>query len=791
MEIRNNEMKNKNINIENGDMINGDKITETTIINNNYYMTLENTPQLAEFLIGTSKENKEEYSDLYKKYINKFKELENYAMSLIYPKFIKKEYNFSSNTLIFGKKIVDWIFGISEYPFNEIEILYKELREEFEIKEESILGKRWNANKMYFEGKLLDAKNGYIDLKNDINSNNEIPYWLKDDILIDGRNILNKYDNSMDQYTYSNPFQEEINKNKHKLSYPDVDRIKADIFEKVSENVFNNKNKGKYTTIIGIGLEDILNNIQNLAYITIFYGSITHLKLVRILIAEVMYMYADTFEDEEFYKITLKMLFLAGERKKYKNLFNKLKLDYHFVNSRLFVNELVSSLDTTISFEKLGNEIFIYDLYGRILENEIYNGFESRMLDNIEITEDYHMLYITDIFKSIPSNLSRFNDISRLLKIIMDYLEKDYSRFFYEFGKILNNMDIKTLSEENFKIYKSIIDKILTLKDRNIINISYAIINIKEYKPEIRDYDEILSKKKTFESIIYNLEDDRNIRDSLKDIIEICKDRYKEREDNPGVAVGYVTEYYLERNFFIKEVYEEKTHDIIIKEYIPLAKLILLSENQFIREKVKIIKTLSYILLVEEDKKIKEDIINSINNSELSKYEEDFTESREKTKEDLKNNILMANYIYENIKVNQLFSKYLERSLNDPSQIEEILNCIKIIKDKLNVDKEFNPKLFYYLFINAYKENDIEIRNKLIELSDIFINTDCEEEILEMLNDCVDNLSYEECVGYIKLLIKVPKNEIYKYEKIIEKLKNNANYNVRIMVEKYIVKEQI
>ena len=125
MEIRNNEMKNKNVNIENGDMINGDKITETTIVNNNYYMTLENTPQLAEFLIGTSKENKEEYSDLYKKYINKFKELENYAMSLIYPKFIKKEYNFSSNTLIFGKKIVDWIFGISEYPFNEIEILYK------------------------------------------------------------------------------------------------------------------------------------------------------------------------------------------------------------------------------------------------------------------------------------------------------------------------------------------------------------------------------------------------------------------------------------------------------------------------------------------------------------------------------------------------------------------------------------------------------------------------------------------------------------------------------------------
>lgn len=789
MEIKTNKMDNKNVNIENGDIINGDKITENIKINNNCYLTVENSPDLIKTLIGMSKEEKEEYSELYKKYINKFKELENYAMSLIYPKYVHKKYDFNSNTLIFGKKIINWIFGLNGYPSKEIETLYKELQEEFEIKEESILGKRWKANKMYFEGKLEESKDKYIELKNEITSNRDIPYWLKDDILIDGRNILNKYDSAMDQYTYLNPFQEEINKNKHNLSYPDVDRIKADIFEKVSNHIFDNKNKGKYTIIFSIGLEEILNKIQNLAYITVFYGSITHLKLVRILISEVMYMYAETFKDEDFYKITLKLLFLAGERKKYKNLYNKLKLNYNFVNSKLFVDELLICLNTAISFEKLGNEIFIYDLYGRNLDDKKYNEFESKMLNSIEISEDYHMLYITDIFKSIPSNLSRFNGISRLLKIIMDYLEKDYSRFFYEFGKILNNIDIKTLSEENFKIYKSIIDKILTLKDRNIINISYAIINIKEYKPEIRDYDEILSKKKTFESIIYNLEDDRNISDSLKDIIEICNDRYKEREDNPETAVEYGTEYYLERKFFIKKVYEEKTRDIIIKEYIPLTKLILQSENQFIKEKVKIIKTLSYILLVEEDKRIKEDIINSINNSEFSKHEEDFTESREKTKEDLKNNILLANYIYENIKVNQLFSKYLERSLNDPSQIEEILNCIKIIKDKLNGNKEFDPKLFYYFFINAYKENDIEIRNKLIELSDIFINTDCEEEILEMLNNCVDNLSYEECVGYIKLLRKVPKNEIYKYEKIIEKLKNNANYNVRIMVEKYIVKE--
>ena len=790
METKINKMNNKNISVENGDIINGDKIIETTTINNNnYYISIENTPELIKTLIGTTKEDKEEYSDLYKRYIGKFKELENYAMSFIYPKIIDKKYDFSSNTLIVGKELIDWIFGLSEYPSKKIEILYKEMQDEFEINEESILGKRWNANKMYFEGKLEEAKEKYIELKDEIISNVNIPYWLKDDILIDGRNILSKYDNSKDQYTYPNPFQQEIDKNKHKLSYPDVDRIKADIFEKVSEHIFNNKNKGKYTTIVGIGLEEILNNIQNLAYITIFYGSITHLKLLRMLIAEVMYMYADTFEDERFYKITLKMLFLAGERKKYKNLFNKLKLKYCFVNSKVFVDELVASLNTLISFERLGNEIFIYDLYGRNLEDKIFNKFEEKMLDNIEISEDYHMLYVSDIFKSIPSNLSRFNNISRLLQIIMDYLNKNYSRFFYDFGKILNNINIKTLSEENFKMYKSIIDKILTLKDKDVINISNAIINIKEYKPEIKDYDEIISKKKSFESIVYNLQDDRNIENSLKDIIDIYKHRYNERESNPGVVVGYSTEYYLERNFFRKEVYEERTRDIVIEEYIPLAKLILQSKNQFIKEKIKTIKTLTYILLVEEDEKTKQDIINSINSSELSKYENDFTELRVNTKEDLKNNILMANYIYGCIGANQLFSEYLEKTLNDSSQIEEILNCIRAIRVKLDDDKELNHKLVYYFFINAYKENDIEIRNRLIEMSEIFINTNCEETILKMLNDYADDLSYEEAVGYINLLRKIPQKEIQKYDKIVEKLKNNANYNVRVMVGKYIMKE--
>ena len=182
--------------------------------------------------------------------------------------------------------------------------------------------------------------------------------------------------------------------------------------------------------------------------------------------------------------------------------------------------------------------------------------------------------------------------------------------------------------------------------------------------------------------------------------------------------------------------------------------------------------------------------MTSINNSEYSKYKEYFPEAIEKTIDDLKNNILMANYIAGKSDSEQLLSKYLENTLIDSSQIEEILKCIKIAMLKFNYDKDFDSKIFYYIFLQAYKENDTEIRSDLIEMSDIFMNTENEKKILEILCDCSNDLSYEECIGYIKLLRKISKEEIHKFKKIIKKLKLNANYNIRAMVEKYILKKE-
>ncbi len=476
------EMNNKKANFNNsGDVINGDK--SVTYVFNNYI-------QVDTEFYKKITNDCGDYSEFYKRYILKFKELEGYAFSLFYPQFSDQSFNYKSNTLIFGKKIIDWVYGNDKFPNEEIQDFYSEIKEEFNFDDDSIIVKRWYANIPYFKGNLESASERYTKLFNEVIKTNNIPNWYIDDICIDGRNILHQYSNNIiNKFNFDNDFQLYISKNNHKLSYPDIDRIKSETYTNVLNHLFKNKNKSKYTTIYGVGLEECFNQIQNLVFLTIFYGSITHLKLARELVANLMYMYADTFADEEFYFLTLKMLFLSGEFKKYRNLYNKIKLQYSFVNNDQFISCIIESLKSSFDFEKNRNIIFLFDVYGRYINDNLYEELEEKVLNIIRIKDNYEINLISNAFKSIATNIKRVNNISVLLEIIKEYFEKSYSKFYIEFGKILNEINVEDLSEVDFLNYQFLIDFLLENKKHINYDISNCIIKIKKRNFSIKKYD--------------------------------------------------------------------------------------------------------------------------------------------------------------------------------------------------------------------------------------------------------------------------------------------------------------
>ncbi|MDR0979016.1 MAG: hypothetical protein LBL91_03670 [Lachnospiraceae bacterium] len=779
MGIKRNKMNNKNTNFNNnGDVFDGDK-KETNI----YTINLRVTNNKETYEILTEKEN---YSEFYKNYISKFEELDGYAFSLFYPQLDKKNFIFQGKTLSFGKKIIDWVYGLDKFPEKEIQDFYSNLKAEFGFNNETVIVKRWSANIPYFKSDLRLAYENYNNLFDEMDNDKTIPLWYKDDITIDGRNIMIQYDNTLNRHTINNKFQEKLNQNPHKLAYPDIDRIRSELFRNVSKHVFDNKNKSKYTTIYGVGLEECFAQIQNLIFLTIFYGSITHLRLVRELISDVMYMYADTFEDEEFYTLTMKMLLLSGEFKKYRNLYDKIKLQYNCINSNDFVQALFNSRHSLFEFEHDKATVFLYDIYGRDIDDALYNNIEDKMLNIIQINDNYQISLITNTYRAIANNIIRFNNIKRLLDIMKQYCEQSYSIFYIEFSKVLLQINVEELSEEDFECFQIIIDYLIENKQHIDYGLSHCIINIKKRNPKTKKYDSLIEKEGSNENIIYQIEMEKNQLVAIKEIVNIYKSRHQECEKHPGVYSDYSTNYTIGTKIFSTKFYKNELKDFILNDYLSLAKSIILSPNENIYEKIRHIKLLAHLLIVDKD--VSDEVIATIHKSKNIKHSDifGFGEINSRDEIDLDINIMMCDVLASTIKPNELFTDYLEIATNNENNIQEILDCIHILNDYSKIkNKNVIDKLFL-LFNICYRINDIDRRNDAVIMSKLFMGTEYQEKVLNKLKKRAKNIISGEVKGYINLIRNTPKrNKIY-YQDIINILNNSTNFYIRYMCNKYL-----
>lgn len=561
-EIMEKVFKSNKIDGANGKMINGDN-TETITYNtyNIFY------PEVT---------TKNEYSEFYYKYINKFEELEGYLFSNLFWSYQKEKYNFKSVSLQFGKAIIAWVIGKKDFPIQLLEQFQNELKSEFDINEDEVIEKRWVAMLEYFRGNIESSITIYQELLIKIKSGEQIESYFKDDILIDGRNINIQYNDKNNKYKLKDEFQEEINKNRHILANPIYDRIKTNIYEAAHKNSFGYKHKSKHTIIYSNGLENICNEIQKLIYVTIFYGSITHLKLSRELLSDILYLYADALEDEDLYLSSLRMLLLSNNTKKFEQLFNSLKCKTPKIYSNEFINSLLNQRNTVIKFYIDNYNCFLYKLFGKYLLDEEYLELENMMLSEIEINDKININNIYNILKALKTNVSRIANKEKLFQIFLSYFENEYSRFYMEISEIINIIEIELLDKNEKELFEKILDKLAAKRKEYSLNIIDAMVNYKKITKSNK-YDEIIYEN-AHNIIVNNIIEEKNNYDTVKKIIDIMEERENEREKNPGLFTGYANEYTIGRNSFSKENYTRNLEELILTRYIPLARRILNSK---------------------------------------------------------------------------------------------------------------------------------------------------------------------------------------------------------------------
>ncbi len=769
-EIMEKVFKSNKIDGANGKMINGDN-TETITYNtyNIFY------PEVT---------TKNEYSEFYYKYINKFEELEGYLFSNLFWSYQKEKYNFKSVSLQFGKAIIAWVIGKKDFPIQLLEQFQNELKSEFDINEDEVIEKRWVAMLEYFRGNIESSITIYQELLIKIKSGEQIESYFKDDILIDGRNINIQYNDKNNKYKLKDEFQEEINKNRHILANPIYDRIKTNIYEAAHKNSFGYKHKSKHTIIYSNGLENICNEIQKLIYVTIFYGSITHLKLSRELLSDILYLYADALEDEDLYLSSLRMLLLSNNTKKFEQLFNSLKCKTPKIYSNEFINSLLNQRNTVIKFYIDNYNCFLYKLFGKYLLDEEYLELENMMLSEIEINDKININNIYNILKALKTNVSRIANKEKLFQIFLSYFENEYSRFYMEISEIINIIEIELLDKNEKELFEKILDKLAAKRKEYSLNIIDVMVNYKKITKSNK-YDEIIYEN-AHNIIVNNIIEEKNNYDTVKKIIDIMEERENEREKNPGLFTGYANEYTIGRNSFSKENYTRNLEELILTRYIPLARRILNSKNQTIYEKIRHIKMLSNLLIENNTEKYRNIILGIVDKINFeSVYDDEF---RNRTIEDLNNNKKMLEFLLGIISQEKMINTFCEAIFNNEDNILEVLKCFNCINEKIELKDTNLENQLYFTFLYAYnKDYDIDVKCKSYSILKILLKSKYKINMIELINNNANVCTFEEAREIIKVLL-YEKIENQYIKEIKEKLLKNNNYNIRRITNRYLTK---
>lgn len=769
-EIMEKVFKSNKIDGANGKMINGDN-TETITYNtyNIFY------PEVT---------TKNEYSEFYYKYVNKFEELEGYLFSNLFWSYKKEKYNFKSVSLQFGKAIIDWVIGKKDFPIQLLEQFQNELKSEFDINEDEVIEKRWVAMLEYFRGNIKSSITIYQELLIKIKSGEQIESYFKDDVLIDGRNINIQYNDKNNKYKLKDEFQEEINKNRHILANPIYDRIKTNIYEAAHKNSFGYKHKSKHTIIYSNGLENICNEIQKLIYVTIFYGSITHLKLSRELLSDILYLYADALEDEDLYLSSLRMLLLSNNTKKFEQLFNSLKCKTPKTYSNEFINSLLNQRNTVIKFYIDNYNCFLYKLFGKYLLDEEYLELENMMLSEIEINDKININNIYNILKALKTNVSRIANKEKLFQIFLSYFENEYSRFYMEISEIINIIEIELLDKNEKELFEKILDKLVAKRKEYSLNIIDAMVNYKKITKSNK-YDEIIYEN-AHNIIVDNIIEEKNNYDTVKKIIDIMEERENEREKNPVLFTGYANEYTIGRNSFSKENYTRNLEELILTRYIPLATRILNSKNQTIYEKIRHIKMLSNLLIENNTEKYRNIILGIVDKINFeSVYDDEF---RNRTIEDLNNNKKMLEFLLGIISQEKMINTFCEAIFNNEDNILEVLKCFNCINEKIELKDTNLENQLYFTFLYAYnKDYDIDVKCRSYSILKILLKSKYKINMIELINNNANVCTFEEAREIIKVLL-YEKIENQYIKEIKEKLLKNNNYNIRRITNRYLTK---
>ena len=435
------------------------------------------------------------------------------------------------------------------------------------------LEQRWNAIRYEMAGDIdgaLKAETKALSLAR----TSKMQPWIVANILIDCRNIENEVFNRDGKIFTEGEGQKELNELDTIVYLPVLDRYLGNVYNALAKETEKFKMVKPGTRFFGTNIASIMNDVENYFFTALLYGSYSHMCIARELLFRVLYQYSELIGKNNFLFEGIKLLILHGNVK----LFQKI-LDYKWDDLYIFVASSVDELwrlsDRVSCSYRKSVKLSVITKLGMYMTDECFAEAERYLKS---IIGSVYWWTSEEFFDCIYQNINRLNATTTVEMLTQIIREKN----FHMGGKLANillHLKIKSVpymvQVEFCKVLEESVAFIVSNGGHPQFIASLVIQNkeIFEVLASIPN-NGLIGTQKFFYDINIGSGDWTKV---IIDQIETARSQF-ESNKNPEVYTGFFERPYATIKNIVREHYTSEMVEVINEYLLPLCIEVLTSQ---------------------------------------------------------------------------------------------------------------------------------------------------------------------------------------------------------------------
>lgn len=673
-------------------------------------------------------------------------------------------------------------------PIDYHDLVY-ELFNRHESYLKSFIEYRVRAIEAYFSNELDECASELENAYNESINNDKIPNWLSNDVLIDWRNITVLQDEINNQYSLEMKPQTLLKENMENVYYPLLDRCTGNLSQKMLKRLIDQKVDSPYTTHFE-GVDDILDDVSKSFILSMTYGSLTHLLLIRDRMISILSSLNFLYYNHNMYIFLIKLLLMEQKDKELEKIIRAYNQSTDMINATDIEN-IISGINLIpIPHKRFISKLLILKYYGYYFDDDLFTSYVYEVFKEVDIwiADGDRILSIASyIFEFLIYNISRI-DNNKIIEVCINLLEKNFRSYFDNILKVLariNYSKISTINQE--KLLKLIIDMIRNEEIRKGCNAlsSCLIVLRKNITIDVELLDNTIEKcMNSFYLSEYLLEIEHGRGDETYKHINRYVERINQRNEEQGkngIIIGYADDpYKIIRN--IIEFDKLKLDTEQIKPILSSIVRTLREEKQTIGDKIRAIELLIYLKnKYSHEKELDLTFYSIIENKELvlCGHEEMFFEKASLST--LEFSFMILQLCFNKYDFSDVLSKMAIFSQKSETEIIESLETLKSFLYNLDFDKLDDSVLStiiqYAIGLSSHNEKDIRLQ--AIRTIILLCKSKYKELALSQLSKMMDNEIYQIKIEIIYGVDELDFKDNIKKNYIIKKGLVDNHYLIR------------